>query len=278
MTHSALKQKLPRAGELFSATRDSVTTFNLPENLRGYSVLDPGAVLDAKIQDDIYSVLVPITTSSFGADMTPYWSQRRQQGYFRRLTEFIFIADQEDQIVGWTGYYVLKCEGYQNIYIDSSGMIPSRQSRGIMRAVWAERLVKDAFSRSDRTGRLYVSARSESPILYKLLCGLVGQDSVYPNVGGSMPDHILRCGADLAAWLDQSALLERQRLIIRGAYANLDALYDELPSTGDPILDRLFREELGPLDAYLLVGEVSSPGKHVLTGEKHLERGSIASP
>ena len=265
MTNTALMTKLPRAGELFSGTRDNVNTFNLPENLRGYSVFDPGVILDAKTQEEIYSVLVPITTSSFGADMTPYWSQRRQQGYFNRLTEFIFIADPEDQIVGWTGYSVLKFEGYENIYIDSSGMIPAKQSRGIMRAVWAERVGNNAFAHNNRAGRLYVSARSESPILYKLFCGLVGRESVYPNVGGSLPDHIIRCGADLAAWLDQSALLERERLVIRGAYANLDALYDELPSTGDSTLDRLFREELGPLDAYLLVGEVSSREKNALS-------------
>lgn len=260
MTNSSLMTRSPGAEELFSRSRDSVRTFDLPENLRGYSVLDPGAVLDRGTQDEIYSVLVPVTTSSFGADMTPYWAGRRDQGYFSRLAEFIFVADAEDQIVGWTGYSVLNFEGYQNIYIDSSGMIPSRQSRGIMRALWAKRLVNNAFAHN-RSQRLFVSARSESPILYKLFCGLVGRDRVYPNVGGALPEHIVRCGADLAAWLGQSAILERERLIVRGAYANLDALYDELPSTGDQALDRLFRKELGPLDAYLLVGEVASPGK-----------------
>jgi hypothetical protein len=257
MTNSALITRLPRARELLEESRDSVSTFNLPADFRGYSVFDPGNILNVKTQEAIYSILVPITTSSFGADMTPYWAQRKAQGYFKRLAEFIFIADSDDQIVGWTGYSVLKFEGYENIYIDSSGMIPAKQSRGIMREVWTERLVKGAFARNNRTGRLYVSARSESPILYKLFCGLIGPDSVYPNVDGSLPNHILTCAADLAAWLGQSALLERKGLVIRGAYANLDALYDELPSTGDSVLDRLFREELGPLDAYLLVGEVS---------------------
>ncbi|MGY3621898.1 GNAT family N-acetyltransferase [Bradyrhizobium sp. USDA 10063] len=258
MANSTLMTKLPGAEELFLRSRDSVSTFDLPQDLRGYSVLDPGVVLDSGTQDEIYSVLVPVTTSSFGADMTPYWAQRRQQGYFNRLAEFIFVADAQDQIVGWTGYSVLKFDGYQNIYIDSSGMIPAKQSQGIMRALWAKRLVNSAFVHN-KSPRLLVSARSESPILYKLFCGLVGRDRVYPNVGGALPDHIIRCAADLAAWLDQSALLERERLIVRGAYANLDALYDELPSTGDFALDRLFREELGPLDAYLLIGEVSAP-------------------
>src|SRR5690349_4695163 len=147
MQDSVVMTKLPCAGALLSGARGGASTFPLADEFRTYSVLDPGTNLDTETQAENYSVLVQVTTSSFGADMTPYWQQRRQQGYFGRLTEFIFIADPEDRIVGWTGYSTLKFEGYDNIYIDSSGVVPSQKSRGIMRAVWSERLVNYAFKR-----------------------------------------------------------------------------------------------------------------------------------
>jgi hypothetical protein len=36
----------------------------------------------------------------------------------------------------------------------------------------------------------------------------------------------------------------------------LDELYGELPSSSEPTLDRMFRNSLGPLDAYLLIGRI----------------------
>ena len=250
-------QTLPKVGELFDKNRN-VTSFSLPFDLTGYAVSDPGTVFDEATRDAVYAALVPVTTWSFGADMTPYWAGRRQQGYFARLAEFIAVADGDDRMVGWTGYSHLRKNGYANVYIDSSGMIPPYQGKGIMRAIWSTRLSGHAFQRFAGVGELYVSARSESPVLYKLLRAIPGVSQLYPNTRAGIPPHVLACGRELASWLGQADLLQQDSLTLKGAYAALDALYGELPSTGDASLDQLFRAQLGPLDAFLLVGEVNS--------------------
>jgi hypothetical protein len=189
--------------------------------------------------------------------MTPYWQQRQKQDYFARLAEFVFIINTADHIVGWTGYSTLRFPAYTNIYIDSSGMVPAHQSHGIMGIVWRSMLVDGAFVReSKQTDQLYVSARSENPIIYKMMRKLVRHDRLHPNTSVAVPDDVVDCGRDLAEWLGQTTLFEPSALVLRGAYASLDALYGELPSTGDDALDNLFRKQLGSLDAYLLIGQV----------------------
>lgn len=58
----------------------------------------------------------------------------------------------------------------------------------------------------------------------------------------------------MADWLGQKDKLDKKSLIIRNAYAMLDELYGELPSSGDEVLDRWIRHQVGSLDAFLLIG------------------------
>lgn len=249
---------LPGVSTLMASVQGNCELFLLPEGLRGYAVMDPGHAFDRSAQDAIYAALVPVTTSSFGADMTPYWAERKEQGYFFSLSEFIMVADQDDNFVGWSGYAQLRHDDDTILYIDSSGMVPHHQARGIMRAVWSARLTNNAFKRFQSSGRLYFAARSESPVIFKMLSALAGGNRLYPNPMVPTPEHALACGRALAEWLGQAHLLEADSLVLRGAYASLDALYGELPSTGSKTLDNFFRRQLGPLDAFLLVGEVTS--------------------
>lgn len=249
-------ENLPRLKAVLGRDLETAQFFRLPGSLSGYAVTQPGSTLREATQQAIYAALVPVTTASFGADMTQYWRQRQQDSYFERLDEFVLVADPDGHVVGWTGYSTIRRDSYTNIYIDSSGMIPVVQAQGVMKALMHARLVEDAFIRHDRHRSLYLSARTESPIFYRLMRGL-STSPVFPHPELSLPDDILQCGQDLARWLGQEAILSPGTLLLRNAYAVVETLYGELPVTGDGDLDRMFREQLGPLDAYLLIGKIN---------------------
>lgn len=216
----------------------------------------PGDRLTVDHQEAIFAALVPVTTSSFGADMTGYWKDRRHQGYFERLHEFVIVGDAEGRMVGWTGFSILETAAFVNCYIDSSGLVPGLQSKGLMKEVMRSRLRGPFLVPYASHDRLYLSARSESPIFYRLMLGITEGGSLYPQSHRPVPADVLECADHLAAWLGQSDFREEDSLILRNAYGALDELYGELPLTGQAELDSLFRDRIGPLDAYLLIGRM----------------------
>ncbi len=252
-------QLLPRLHDVLGAGLAAAERFALPQGLSGYAIARPGQALSPATQADILAALVPVSSAAFDADMAPYWRQRRDGGYFERLSELILIA-QHDRFVGWTGYAALERRRYANLYIDSTGMVPGGQSRGVLGAVLRARMRDLAFARYGGRERLYVSARTESPVAYKLVRRLAEGDEFHPDPHAPAPPDVLECAHDLAAWLGQAEFLEPRGLIVRAAYGQLDHLYGQLPTCGDPVLDGLFRERLGPLDAYLVIGRVDRPG------------------
>ena len=139
-------------------------------------------------------------------------------------------------------------------------MAPTGQSRGVMREVLRSRIMGAAYQDHQTRESVYLSARSENPIFYKLMCALLGDGNVYPSPRAALPDDIRACAIDLARWLGQEHILDPDTLAIRGAYSMIDELYGELPSTGDAELDAFFRKQLGPLDAYLLLGRIGGAG------------------
>jgi hypothetical protein len=123
----------------------------------------PGRVLNLSAQWRIYDALIPVTTRSFGADMTPYWAQRSKEGYLERLAEFVLVSSPEGHMVGWTGFHVLPYDEHTLVYLDSTGMVPEQQSRGVMRDLMRAR-IHDAVLPSCAADRpVYLAARSESP-------------------------------------------------------------------------------------------------------------------
>ncbi|MGS1000686.1 hypothetical protein [Burkholderia glumae] len=247
----------PLVSEIFGEAIRSAETLSLPGALVAHTCRDPGERFSVATRAAIYGALVPVTTRAFGADMTPYWRLRQEQGYFSRLREFTVIEDAAGQMVGWTGYSVIRADTCVTLYIDSTGMVPSHQSGGVMRQLLRARLRLAHAELKAGTTQLFAAARSESPIFYKLLRKVLGGSQLHPQVGASAPAAFLECGRRLAAWLGQAELLEPDSLVLRNAYTMVDELYGELPSTGDAELDRLFRDKLGPRDAYLLIGLMS---------------------
>lgn len=228
--------------------------YPLANGLTAFVIARPGDALTRTVHSRIYEALVPVTSKSFGADMTPYWAQRAREGYLERLAEFALVAaDDNGAICGWTGYHRLIFDDLTIIYLDSTGVIPDWQSRGCMRTLM-QILVRSALTGCPENRPVHLTARTESPIFYRLMRSLVNPRDLFPQPASGPPPDVVRSAVALAKWLGQEPLLDASSLILRGAYDALDELYGDLPVTGDPVLDDMFRKQLGPLDAYLLIG------------------------
>lgn len=245
---------LPAATDVIGAAAQACDMIKLTSDLTAYVLVQPGRLLNQSAQERVYQGLIPVTSSSFGADMTLYWSQRSKEGYLERLAEFVLISDSSGLLVGWTGFHVLPYDEHTLIYLDSTGLVPARQSSGTMRELMRRRIVQTLLADEQANCPVYLTARSESPIFYRLMRKLLESGELYPRPGVVAPDDMVRAARNLARWLGQSDLLDAPNLTIRGAYQALDQLYGELPTTGDLGLDEMFRSKLGPLDAFLLVG------------------------
>ncbi|MCC9306070.1 hypothetical protein LN042_02930 [Kitasatospora sp. RB6PN24] len=246
---------LPAVADVLGAAAEACEKIDLGSGLTAFVISRPGQVLNLSGQERIYRALIPVTTSSFGADMTPYWAQRSKEGYLERLAEFVLISDADGAMVGWTGYHVLPYDTFTLVYLDSTGMVPTRQSGGVMRQLMHRRIVESGLPECPADRPVYLTARSESPIFYRLMRKLLESGELYPHPHQDAPEEVLEAARHLARWLGQEDILDAPSLTVRGAYQALDELYGELPTTGDADLDKLFRGQLGPLDAFLLVGQ-----------------------
>lgn len=249
-------ESLPRVHDVLGADAARTWPYRLPHGLTAHVVADPGTAFSPATQEKIYAALLPVSVAAFAADLTGYWAQRRSERYFERLAEFILIADADDRMIGWTGHSVIVGDGYANVYLEASGMVATEQSRGVTRTLFDNRS-RTSFVKHKGRERVYVSARTENPIVYKLMRRLIGADLLYPNPAGPTPPDVLACGHDLAAWLGHPEQLVPGTLVMRNAFAAVASLYGEVPVTGEPELDALFGGRLGPLDAYLVIGRVS---------------------
>jgi hypothetical protein len=246
---------LPAVADVLGTAVDACEILELGGGLTAFVITRPGRVLNHTVQERVYQALIPVTTSSFGADMTSYWAQRSKEGYLERLAEFVLISDAEGAVVGWTGYHVLPYDTFTLVYLDSTGMVPGRQSGGVMRQLMHRRVSESGLPECAADLPVYLTARSESPIFYRLMRKLLPSPvELYPHPDQDAPQEIVEAARHLAKWLGQEDILDAPSLTVRGAYQALDELYAELPTTGDAGLDKLFRGRLGPLDAFLLVG------------------------
>ncbi|WP_377272032.1 hypothetical protein [Peterkaempfera sp. SMS 1(5)a] len=257
MTTTQQQPALPAVADILGSAAAGCETLDLGAGLTATVIVRPGAVLNLSAQERVYAALIPVTTSSFGADMTPYWAQRSKEGYLERLAEFVLIAGEDGRMVGWTGFHVLPYDGFTLVYLDSTGMVPTRQSGGVMRRLMRDRVTGAAVAACPAGSPVYLTARTESPIFYRLMRGLLpAPEALHPQPSAAAPGDVVEAARHLARWLGQEGILDAPALTVRGAYDALDALYGELPTTGDAELDKLFRGQLGPLDAFLLVGRV----------------------
>jgi acetyltransferase (GNAT) family protein len=233
----------------------------LPERVNGntaYYVLSDPSSLSAETKASIYHWLVPTSTAAFGADMAPYWRDREADGYLDRITEFVVIGDSDRNFVGWTGFHRLQSSvspDATTIYIDSTGVVPEHQGQGLLKKVFRDRLTMDG---APCGGATFYAARSESPIFFMLMRTTFGASAIFPRPSTNVPSDVSTAALELARWLGQESIFDATEMRIEGAYSNLDALYGELPSSGDGELDEFIRKSLGPLDAFLMFARPAS--------------------
>ncbi|GAA3310365.1 hypothetical protein GCM10020295_77280 [Streptomyces cinereospinus] len=96
-------------------------------------------------------------------------------------------------------------------------------------------------------------------MVYRLLRNGCGAENIWPAPGTGVDRRVALIATDVAEWLGQSDKFDPDSLRILGAYDNLDALYGDLPSCGDPAIDTFFRETLRPEDAYIVIAKAGLP-------------------
>jgi GNAT superfamily N-acetyltransferase len=228
---------------------------SLPGGFRLASWLRP-SLLSAASQNDIFATLIRISTQSFGADMTPYWAGRKAGGYLQKISRFCFIVAADGAVIGWTGFHRQRFGGRHCLYLDATGVLPEYQGSGIISQVQSRILARELAAHAFSS--LYLITRTENPVVYRMLQRAVGAERLHPSPRTPVvPEVIQRIGAETAAWLGQKDVFDPPRLKVAGAYSNLDALYGELPKSGDAELDAFFLRSLRPVDAFLVIADAN---------------------
>jgi GNAT superfamily N-acetyltransferase len=242
----------PRLDELLGPRRVWPPEQPLADGVTYRELWSP-ASLDPRAKPGIYRALEEDASRAFGADLSNYWHDREVEGFLDGIARFVMLFDYDQVLVGWTSYWLMEqCGGRVCLYVDSTVVAPEYQSRGLMRRLFPILLTSEPALWAPGG---YVTARTESPIFHRLFAGLFGEERVHPRPGAQPPPDAVACAAELAEHLGQRSNFDPPTLRVLGAYANVEALYGELPSCGDPRLDRFYREQLGPLDAFLLVAD-----------------------
>ncbi|MFJ3811245.1 hypothetical protein ACIPWE_33410, partial [Streptomyces sp. NPDC090073] len=208
-------------------------------------------------QDIVFSLLVEISTKAFGADMTPYWRDRRKGRFFEKISKFCLLVDPLGNISGWTGYHRRIFGNAHCLYLDSSGVLPESQGGGLMGHIHAKMIATECLYYAPRP--VYLVARTESPVVYRLLRNGCGADNIWPSPDRAADRRVELIATDAAEWLGQSDKFDPASLRVLGAYDNLDALYGDLPSCGDGTIDAFFRDTLRPEDAYIVIARAGLP-------------------
>ncbi|MGY4101983.1 N-acetyltransferase family protein [Nocardia sp. R16R-3T] len=233
----------------------------LPSNIstvRFRHIANPGAHLSIPLQERMYAALVRVTTDSFAADMSGYWLGQYMRGYFERLTLFCFIEDEDGRIVGWSSAQRLDFGNYSAVYLDSTGTAQEYQGKGIITA-WLHSNEFEQLFASPSAGQQqsYIVARTENPVMHRVLERLYKVDVVHPRPVVNTPADVSLAASGAAGWLGQGDRFDPGSLKITNAYDTVDELYGDFPSSGDAELDSFYRRNLGPLDAYLICGKWS---------------------
>jgi len=208
-------------------------------------------------KDAMIACLVEVSTRAFGADMTSYWAGRDADGFFDKVTRFCLLVDPQGMVAGWTGQHRKVFDGCACLFLDSSGVIPELQGGGLMSRLHARIIVREVLARTPRP--VYLVTRTENPVVYCLLRDGCGSSNIWPSPHAG-PSHRASAIATAAShWLGQRDKFDPASMLVRGAYDNLDALYGDLPSSGEAVTDEFFQNSLRPEDAFIIVARAFIP-------------------
>ncbi len=231
----------------------------------------------------LYGEIIKVASSTFGDDMTPYWTRRAADGYLEKITR-VFLIMLDGRVVGWTGYHRLKVAGQTCLFIDATGVLPELQKTGVMTQVFG-RLLAAEFARN-RLRPLYLAMRTESPVVYKAFLRIVGEADIYPNLLKPAPPVVEEIGRYIAGWLHQSEKFEPATLRILNAFdgpcpwrwtGNADEEEAGHPLCGDARVNSYFLERLRPEDAFIIIARMTASAGVKLLG-RALAKSAVLKP
>lgn len=207
--------------------------------------------------DQLYNALPVLASRAFRLDSFPYWRERKAERFFDKVSEVTIVLDKRDDIVAWTTMHRQRFDGRSCLYLDSTGVLEQYQHRGFITRLHGYTIVREIRRRPHRP--LWVTMRTENPVIYKMLRLGVGPEHLFPSLSGPAPERVQRLGQATADWLGEGADFRRRDLVIEGAYAEAYNRYDEDRLTcGDGEIDAMFLERLAPDEAFVVLAEVTS--------------------
>ena len=232
-----------------------IELIELPHSHKCVALWEPGKGLGEKAQSSVYHVLEEISDHAYGRKSEHYWKKRRKEKFLHSLEGLFFIVDKNDKIVGFNGISLLRRRWFVNIYVDVIGTLPFASIRGLvpdfLKSVIVNRVLRKW---KEWIQPVYVSTRTQNPVVYKLAHLLVKDDQLYPSTKPDVitPEAILRCANDLATELGKRKPLGPD-LIWRNAYhTTIYEPNENRKDENDPI-SALFNK-LKEKDGFVLIG------------------------
>lgn len=211
----------------------------------------------------VYDAIVEVASACFGTDMQPWWDEKARAGYLQRVTRFFLVGDRHDRLVGVGGYHRLTLDARRCVYLDATALVPELQGTGVAGASLAWVLL-DELGR-DGNEDLFVTMRTENPVVYHLFSRVLDAGDLYPSCTTSPPDDIRGVASDVARWLGQHEKLDPDTMRIVNAFDGpcpwrWTPDMRELPACrvmcGHPAIDAMFSTHLRPEDTFLVVARL----------------------
>jgi hypothetical protein len=241
----------PAAAPMIDRVRLPAASVRVRRLMRGYrlALIDDPARLPETCHDRLRELLVQVAEGAFGADHTDYWNDHLE-GSFTRTPTLAFALTDAGRVAGvsFSGRTDLS-EG-SALLLGTTMMTRAHQGRGLGGQLVAGQ-VRDHL-RSRPRWPMYVTARTNNPVVYHSLRRAAGGRDTYPRPDGRIPPAIVRAAEQIVRWQGYPGY-DPRTMIFENAYADFTRRYDAPPQCADPATNAFFRSRLGEHDAYLIV-------------------------
>jgi hypothetical protein len=248
---------------------------DLSGGLRLLTITKPKQRLAETTFTDLYKILEELWRQILGEDMEKFWRRKKNARFLEKLDELYLVLNREDQIVGFNGWFLAGDMKHINICVDLIGVLPQipvgeETPVDFGPEFLQKTIIGRAYKRYEdwRAKTIFVTTRTQNPVVYQLARRIVVAGSLYPDTDGNKPpNEVLSCAQDYAEKLGikkekmgRQAKVIGEDLIWKNSYN--PPLYRR--RDGDPAafpedeefrkIDTFFREKLGERDAFILVG------------------------